>query len=160
MFSDDIWAEIGAYLSEESKNKCATANLPAPFAQTIRATRVMHSALIRAEIDDIILQFRATDAMLTSAKNKLSEFTEIASNLRANGVIRDPFYKEGELTPTQQCMLDYTESRISSVQKKMMDLRARKLNLRQQHMMMMVMKASADSEATMDDCDDDTIACM
>ena len=140
-FDDNIWAKIEEHLSEKSKNICATANLPAPFAKIIRATRVMQSALFRADLDDITVQFRATDAMLTSTKNRLSVYTKAATKLEAMGV----------MTPAQNGMLYLTRVRAESIGGKIPPLRMQKCSLRAQHMNMCMDMARAASKAALDD---------
>ena len=137
-FDDNIWAKIEEHLSEKSKNKCATANLHAPFAKIIRATQVMQSALFRADLDDITVQFRATDAMLTSTKNRLSVYTKAATKLEA-------------VTPAQNGMLYLTRVRAESIESKILPLRMQKCSLRAQHMNMCIDMARAASKAAMDD---------
>jgi hypothetical protein len=167
-FDDNIWAKIEEHLSEKSKNKCATANLPAPFAKIIRATRVMQSALFRADVDNIAEQFRATDAMLTSAKNRQSTMTKTAAKLEAMGFRYDPtdyvvfeghvvtpnsvrINNEFMLTSSPKGMLYFTKIVGRSIGDKIHDLRVQKHNLRLEHMAINVAKARAASEAAMDD---------
>lgn len=139
-FDDNIWAKIEEHLSEKSKNKCATANLPAPFAKIIRVTRVMQSALFRADLDDITEQFRATDAMLTSTKNRLSVYTKAVTKLEA----------VGDKTPKQNRMLYLTRVRADSIEGKIRPMRMQKCSLRVQHMDMCTDMAREASKATMD----------
>ena len=140
-FDGNIWAKIEEHLSEKSKNICATANLPAPFAKIIRVTRVMESAMFRADIDDITVQFRATDALLTSTKNRLSVYTKAATKLEAMGV----------MTPAQNGMLYLTRVRAESIESKILPLRMQKCSLRAQHMNMCMDMARAASKAALDD---------
>jgi len=174
LFDDNIWAKIEEHLSERSKNKCATANLPAPFAKIIKVTREMHSDLIRAELEDITEQFRATGDMLTSAKNRLSTVTKTATSLEAMGFRFNPrdwvefnghgveprcvrINNEDIPTSSPKGMLYDTKSLIQCIGNNIKDLREKKRDLREEHMTISVMEARAASEAAMDNLDGDDV---